>query len=107
MRIGALNCSVTIQHLTSDQDEIGQPVTTWADVATVWADIRHISGIEAVKADATASTVRASIRIRYRTDVNAGMRVLHGSTVYNITAVLPDVAKKQYVDLVCEVINGQ
>lgn len=107
MRIGALNRSVTIQHLTADQDEIGQPDTTWADVATVWADIRHISGIEAVKADSTASTVKASIRIRYRTGINAGMRLLHGSTVYNIIAVLPDVAKKQHIDLVCEVINGQ
>jgi SPP1 family predicted phage head-tail adaptor len=106
MQAGKLNSCVKLQQLTSGQDEIGQPVQTWSDVATVWADIRHLSGLEVVKADSPASVVKASIRIRYRTGINAGMRVLHGATAYNITAVLPDEAKKQYTDLACEVVNG-
>lgn len=102
-----LNKRITIQKMGPDQDEIGQPIPAdWVDVVTVWADIRHQSGMEAVKADAPVSVVKASIRIRYREGINAGMRVLHGSTAYNITAVLPDVAKKEHVDLVCEVVNG-
>lgn len=106
MRAGQLRNRVTIQQLTEGQDEIGQPVTTWADVASVYADIRHQNGLEAIKGDAPTSIVKASIRIRYRDDVTAGMRVLHGSTAYNITAVLPDAAKKAHVDLACEVGNG-
>lgn len=98
---------VKLQQLTEGQDEIGQPVTTWADVATIGADIRHLSGIESVKAGSETSTVKASIRILYRVGVTAGMRIVRGTTAYNITAVLPDVGKKRHVDLVCEVINGQ
>lgn len=105
MQIGKLKNRVTIQQLTAGQDEIGQPVTTWSDVATAWANIRHISGIEAVRADSFASIVKVSIRIRYRVGINAGMRILHDSTAYNITAVLPDEGKKQYADLVCEVVQ--
>jgi SPP1 family predicted phage head-tail adaptor len=45
--------------------------------------------------------VRASIRIRYRTDITAAMRVTDGSTVYQVKAVLPD-SGRQYLDLVCE-----
>lgn len=89
------------------QDSAGQPLTTWVKVADVWADIRHKSGLETIKADAETSIVKASIRIRYRTGIDAGMRVLHGSRVYDIKAVLPDVATRQHVDLVCEVINGR
>lgn len=106
MRAGQLNSRATIQRLTSGQDSIGQPATTWTDVATVWANIRHKSGSEAIKADKDVSIVQASIRIRRRTDVTAAMRVLYGSTVYEIKVVLPDERHKDRLDLVCEVING-
>lgn len=70
----------------------------------VWASIRHLSGVESIKADATVSTVKASIRIRWRPGLNAGMRVVHGLRVYNVTAVMPDVGGREYVDLVAEVV---
>lgn len=106
MRGGTLNNLVTIQQLTAGQDEIGQPVTTWTNLATVWADIRNLSGSESIKADADSSIVKSSIRIRRRTDVTAAMRVQFGSINYEIKAVLPDEQNKDRVDLVCEVING-
>ena len=100
-----LRSKIVIQSLTSTRDEIGQIISEWQDVATVWANIRHLSGTEAIKADAPTSTVRASIRIRYRAGIDAGMRVLHGSTAYDIQAVLPDEIGRRHIDLVCEVVN--
>lgn len=96
-----LNQRVTIEKTVDAKDALGQILPGWATHAVVWADIRHQSGVEAIKADAPVSTVKASIRIRYRTDLNAGMRVSYGAAAYNITAVLPD-ARKKFVDLVCE-----
>lgn len=104
MRAGTLRNKVVIQAQSSGQDDWGQPIDTWAPVATVWADIRHQSGLETIKADSPASVVKASVRIRYRTGLNAGMRVVHGATTYNILAIMPDEAKKQYLDLACEVV---
>lgn len=106
MRAGTLRNKVVIQAQSSGQDDWGQPIDTWAPVTTVWADIRHQSGLETIKADSPASVVKASVRIRYRTGLNAGMRVVHGATIYNILAIMPDEAKKQYLDLACEVVNG-
>lgn len=107
MRAGTLRNKVVIQQQSSGQDDWGQPLPAdWTDIATVWADIRHQSGLETIKADSPASVVKASIRIRYRTGLNAGMRVVHGDVKYDIKAVLPDVGSKQYVDLACEVVNG-
>lgn len=99
---GKLNKRVIIQQLVAGQDTIGQPVQTWSALATVWANVLLKSGAQTIKGDADVSVVQASIRIRRRTDVTAGMRVLDGATVYDIKAVLPDEENRDRVDLVSE-----
>lgn len=105
MQAGKLNHRVSLQQRVAGVDEIGQPVGGWVEVAQVWANIALGSGLESVKADRETSVVRASIRIRWRTDVTAAMRVVHGATVYEVMAVKPDMARREYVDLVCEVVK--
>ena len=104
MQAGRLNRRVTLQSPSQSVDELGQPIPGWTDVATVWGDIRLKSGLESIKAGSPVSTVQASIRIRYRAGINAGMRVVHNLTAYEILAVLPDVGAREYIDLVCEVV---
>jgi SPP1 family predicted phage head-tail adaptor len=104
MQAGRLNRRCTLQAPSEVQDELGQPIPGWTDVATVWGDVRMKSGLEAIKAGASVSVVQASIRIRYRAGITAGMRVLVDSVAYNITAVQPDVGGREFVDLVCEVV---
>ncbi len=106
MKAGALNSLVKIQVLTSGYDEIGQPETTWIDFAEVWANILHKSGAESIRGGQDASVVQASIRIRRRPGVNAGMRVLYGTREYSIKAVLPDDIDRDHLDLVSELVNG-
>ena len=97
-----LNQRVNIEQRTGSQDELGQPIESWVLVAAVWASVKHVSGLSAIKGDADVSTVKASIRIRYMAGIDAGMRVVHGASIYDIKAVLPNQAER-YVDLVCEV----
>ena len=105
MQAGRLNRRCTLQQPGTTTDEIGQPIPGWTDVATVWADIRMKSGLEAIKAGASVSVVQASIRVRYRAGINAGMRIVHNLQAYNITAVMPDVGGREYVDLVCQAVS--
>lgn len=105
MQAGRLNRRCVLQTPSTATDEIGQPIPGWTDVATVWGDIRMKSGLESIKAGAQVSVVAASIRIRYRSDVNAGMRVVHNLVAYEIKAKLPDVSGREFLDLVCEVVN--
>ena len=102
LRAGQLNRRVTLQRRATGQDAAGQPVSSWQDVATVWASVLTQNGLESIKADRPVSQVKASIRIRWRTDIDAGLRAVLGATVYDIKAVLPDEIKRQHVDLVCE-----
>lgn len=87
------------------EDELGQPSPTgWEVVARPWANVRNLSGAQAIKAGAVTPQVQTSIRMRFRRDVLAGMRVRDGDTLYAVQAVLPDQLRRQHVDLVCEVI---
>lgn len=105
MQAGRLNRRCVIQTPSTTTDELGQPIPGWTDVATVWGDIRLKSGLESIKAGAPVSTVQASIRVRYRAGINAGMRIVHNLQAFNIVAVMPDVGGREYVDLVAEVVS--
>lgn len=100
----ALNHRINIEQRAAGEDALGQPVETWELVAAVWADVRHKSGLSAIKGDADVSIVQVSIRIRRRAGIDAGMRVTHDGKQYDIKAVLPD-GKRQFIDLVCTQVS--
>lgn len=107
MPAGRRNNKVIIQQLTSGQDEIGEPTQVWAELKTISMSILHKSGSESIKADKDVSIVQASFRGLYMelTNVTASMRAVHGSTTYEIKAVLPDEQSRKHTDLVCEIVN--
>lgn len=107
LRAGTLNKLVSIQMHSQDKDDWNTPepgALAWVELAKVWANIRHLSGSETIRAGAEGSSVRVSIRMRWRTGINAGMRVVHDGQIYDIEAPLPD-AGRQYLDLVCKLAS--
>lgn len=95
---------ISIQACSRTTDAVGQPLQVWGEVFKAWANVRGTGGMEAIKAGAATSKVKASIRLRYRAGLNAGQRVVHGATVYNVLAVLPHSGSTKHVDLLCESI---
>lgn len=106
MRAGDLRSRVTIQKRTGGTNDWGEPLPAgWADHAVLWASVKHLSGSAAIRGDADTSIVKASIRIRYRDDIDAGMRVLVEGRAYGIKAVLRDEAGREHVDMVAELVT--
>ena len=104
-RAGTLRDRITIQRKTGGKNDWGEALPDgWEDFAKLWSNVRHLSGSESIKAGADTSTVKASIRIRWRTGIDAGMRVLYGGQVYDIEVVLPGNGR-QFLDLVCKRVN--
>lgn len=102
MRSGDFNRRITIQVKQVGQDDFGQPLTSWVTVAKdVPTNILASTGKEYVNAGAEVSKVQVSMRIRWRTDITAAMRVLYDGGIFNIEAVLPDYEGRRYVDLAC------
>lgn len=91
MQAAKLRHRITIETLVPVQNTTtGAVVDTWTTFATVWASIEPLSVREFIAAQATQSKVSARITLRHLAGVLPSMRVVHGSTVYNIEGVLPD-----------------
>lgn len=96
---------VDIQNFASVQDSNTGAVTdTWTDVfESVAASIQPISGREFIAAQSIQAGVNTKITIRYVDGVQPRMRVVHGSNIYNIRAVLPDPTLRRHLTLMAEV----
>ena len=98
---------VEILQRVKEKDKSGATVMVWRPLCKVWSDIRHMSGSETMKHDVLSASVRASVRIRWREDITPDMRVKIGGKPYAIRAVIPDAAKRVFVDLVCESLPNE
>lgn len=103
MRAGVLRDRITIQQPGETQDEAGQPIEGWVDVvANLPAGQRDLNGREFLAAQTTQNRVDTKFEIRYRTNIRADMRVLHGADTYNILAALDIYGRRKELFLMCE-----
>jgi SPP1 family predicted phage head-tail adaptor len=99
-----LNRRVEIQRKVAGSDSWGQPTEQWVRVCKLWAHIKTITGSgfvnqEFVAGDIEVSRPTASVRVRKRDGITAGMRLVHGTTNYDIKVVLPDLQDNRYMDI--------
>lgn len=91
---------VTIEHVTETRDADGGVVTAWATLhSKVPAEIVPLSGREFMAAQAAQAGITARLTIRYMAGITPKMRVVHGSDIYNIEAVLPDPTLRRHLTL--------
>ena len=99
-----LRTPIVIEERIQDEDELGQPIDTWQTVITCFASVRHLSGVESIKADASVSITKASIMIRYRAGLTNGMRVITPDGTFMVDAVMNN-KKAGDTTLVCETVQ--
>lgn len=100
-----MNHRVVLLRREAGRDSVGQPIDTWAALPAIWADVRFQTGAEVLRAGAETTIVKASIRIRARTDVTAAMHVRYLGVEYDIKSALPDSKDRQFMFLVCESVS--
>lgn len=88
MKAGQLDQRVTVERFTSTEDELGQPIETWAPLFTCWAAVEPLTGREYLAAQAAVSEVTARIRMRFRPWMTSQDRVIHNGTTYGIESVI-------------------
>lgn len=102
VRAGLLRHRVTIQEEQVTEDDWGQPVQTWVDHVSVWADVRDLRGREFIEARAApGGEITTQIRIRYRDDVTRLMRVQHDGRILEIEAVVEPTGRREELHLMC------
>ena len=101
MNPGQLDQRVEISRFTSEPDEIGQMIETWATLATVWAAVEPQAGREFVAGGAAQSELTTRIRLRYRPGLTSGDRVTHDGRVYDVQSVIDYRSAKREIVLMC------
>jgi SPP1 family predicted phage head-tail adaptor len=101
MNIGRLRHRITIQGIRSRQTESGGMIKERYTVATVWAEVKFISGRDLVASKAVLSESIVRFWIRYRTDINTTMEIAFKDRIYAIQAVMPD-NKCTFLELLCQ-----
>lgn len=110
MRVEELKHLVLIQRRTSVKDETGTVAEAWTNVfpgtGKRWARIKDQTGRQYMAARADQNAVITEIGMRQVSGIEASMRVVHGTKIYDIEAVLD--SDKTWLYLMCNrgVSNG-
>ncbi|MDE9553812.1 phage head closure protein, partial [Xenorhabdus bovienii] len=76
MQIGKMRHRITLQDFIPIKLPSGQRMQEWQDTATVWAEVKHISGRELLASGASLSEATVRIWLRYRADVTSASRLV-------------------------------
>jgi SPP1 family predicted phage head-tail adaptor len=104
MRAGSLRNRVVIQHLVPARSSTGAAASAWVELCRVWAEVKGMSGRTYIAASGEQSEVTMEIRMRFRADVQARMRVLFKGQTFEVVAPLPD-ARSTSLLLMCKTVK--
>ena len=84
MRSGDLDKTIELQYAVTVQDAFGEPVETWATLATVAAKVQPQRGSERFTAEQVVGKAVVTFKLRYRTDLSVLNRIRYNSRDYDI-----------------------
>lgn len=104
---GRMRDRVKVQAASEAADAAGQPQQTWADVATVWAEVVAVAGTEFVSDDRVTAaatfkvTVRKSAATEAVTPKNRLLVATQSNRVLNVVSALPVDGRPEFVAILC------
>lgn len=101
--IGSLKRRLVLEAPVATPDGLGGSTLAYETVASVWARIEWLRGGEEWARGRPEQRATHRITLRWRAGVDAGQRLRHGATIYDIRAVLdPDGGRHRLVCIVEE-----
>ena len=105
MKAGQLDQRISVERFTRTEDELGQPIESWAPLFTCLAAVEPLTGREYLAAQAAVSEVTARIRMRFRPWMTAQDRVIHNGTTYNIVSLIDVRSQGRELVLMCRALS--
>lgn len=87
MRAGDLDQRIVIQAKTVTYNSYNEPVETWANSSTEWAEIITTGGTEFYAAQKINASTTAVFRIRYKSGITVLNRIRFGVRIFEILLV--------------------
>lgn len=102
MNIGKLRHRITLLRQVNEVNDYGASTQTWMMVATVWADVRPLSGREYFSAQQVQSEVTTQIWLRHIEGIKPTMKVKFGKREFEILSVLNTQERDVSLQLMCK-----
>lgn len=84
---GKLSRVITLQRATTAPNDAGTPVETWADLATLRAEVVELGTVEAMRQYGAADVAGVVFRTRFLAGVTNADRVAFDGQTYGLKAV--------------------
>lgn len=112
VRRGELDRLITfIKPIIENSDSNADKITGWEEVsqnATVYARKKDWSGREVVVADRLQYVQRTVFTIDWRSDLTTINRLVHGTAIYEILALLDNESgRERYLDVQCNLLDTE
>lgn len=99
---GGMRQRIRIEQPVLTADGLGGSTRSWEEVTTVWAEIVSGRGDERYAAGQLTSQATHRIRLRWRDDITSAMRVVFGTRIFAIRAVIEHDGKRRSLELIVE-----
>jgi SPP1 family predicted phage head-tail adaptor len=105
MHAGLLRDRCTVLTATTSSDGKGGQTTAWVAGDAVWAQVRSLTGREAMQLGALQSTVTGRITVRYRSDLTVQHRLRRepDGPTYELTAVRDVDGRRRWLE--CDAVE--
>jgi SPP1 family predicted phage head-tail adaptor len=103
--IAALGRRLVLEQPVATPDGAGGMTITFEPLATVWAEVRWLSGDERFVAGRPEQASRHVITLRWRGDVTAGMRFVGDGAVFGIVSAGDPAGDRRRLACQCEEIS--
>jgi SPP1 family predicted phage head-tail adaptor len=104
MKAGALSERVAILRKTTAQDAVGQPITTWSTLATIWAEANEMRAREFFEAAGRQVEVTTRFRMRY-TDLAYEDRLQWDGHQYEPIQIIK-IGRKHGLEILAKRLDG-
>jgi SPP1 family predicted phage head-tail adaptor len=101
MRSENLNKRITIKQVTQTETDTSA-ISTFTDLATVWASVEPINGREFFAADTVNSEISVRIKIRYRSGIIPAMRIVYSTRTFEIISIIDYMERHTELQLMCK-----
>ena len=89
MNVGKMRHRIEIQTYSNTKNEIGELTKSWTTYKTLWAEKKQLRGYNTTIEDKEGIEYNYRFKVRYRTDLDESMRIVHKGIVYDIKHINP------------------
>lgn len=87
MEAGKLNRKITFQAKSATYGNNGEPIYTWADIYSPWAQVITTGGGEFYAAQKLNESTSCLFKVRYTTQIDVTNRILYNGKTFEILSL--------------------